>query len=60
MAGFQLVLRTLEWRGHKFCTHPTFMEITDAMLGDRGIVGWASVWGCEVHMNFPLSLLRED
>ena len=59
MANFQSLRESLEWRGHKFVTHMMLTEITDSMLEDRGISGWSSVWGCEIHMNFPLTTLRE-
>lgn len=60
MADFQPLCTALEWRGYNFCTHMLLTDITDSMLEDRGISGWSSVWGCEVHMNFPLTTLREN
>jgi hypothetical protein len=57
MSGFNVLKRDLDWKGHAFCTHMNLVEITDSMLEERGINGWISVWGCEVHLNLPLSLL---
>lgn len=57
MVSFNVLARNLDWKDHPFCTHMKLVEITDTMLEARGIYGWVSVWGCEVHINLPLSLL---
>jgi hypothetical protein len=59
MCAFNTLKTSLDWKDHAFCTHMNLVEITDSMLEERGIYGWVSVWGCEVHMNLPLSLLTE-
>jgi len=60
MADFRSIKSDLEWRGHAFCTHMNLTEISDSEIEDRGLLGWTSIWACEAHMNFPLTLLRED
>lgn len=60
MANWHPALRALTWRDFKFCTKSVLTDVADTLITERGVFGWVSVWGCEVHMAFPTTLLIGD
>jgi hypothetical protein len=63
MSHWPDVLKVLTWKSHPFCHFFRQTDVTDGMdqqQAMRGIAGWVAIWACEVHMNFPLSLLQGD
>lgn len=61
MANWHSALRALTWKDFRFCTKSVPTDVADTLIDrDRGIFGWVSVWGCEVYMAFPTTLLIGD
>lgn len=53
-------LHSLEWEGHQFVSNIKMQEVESGESdpdNNRGIQGWASVWGLAVTMHLPISLL---
>jgi len=63
MHGWPMVLQSLEWRGIPFVVKFVLGEIpigTSDRDKNRGIIGWSTVWTCDLEIWLPTTLLQPD